>query len=418
MKNTIRRKVRNVWLSAALLLAVLPILSSGLAWAAADGDQAQERSIVMSDNGASGGAITSGVGSGENVTYRVTFTSATSYTIRGLVLDFCGGTGTPIIGDSACSAPTDFTVGGTPTIDTTDYTSGSTTITGLGTGWAATSINAGQTLVITKAAGTALTSGTAYTFAVSGVTNPSDAGTFYARLLTYTSDTVGIGTYDHDDPGTYQDFGGFALSTNDMVSVTAKVQESLTFCVSGLYVGAPPATCGATSVPAITLGHGTNNTLSPDQIDQDQIFTIASTNATNGVNIRMRSALVCGGLSMDAGATCGIPAVGGGASTWTVMTAGIAAFGMYCHDSSGGTGTVLCDDNYIDRGGSPDPDTYAMDTSTVGENVTELYGDVIAGSTGPISNTVNQYDFAATASNTTPAGIYSTSLAMIATGTF
>ncbi|HEY1063992.1 MAG TPA: hypothetical protein VGE30_01705 [Candidatus Saccharimonadales bacterium] len=386
--------------------------------AAVVGGQVQERSITMSDNGVSGGTITSGLGSGTNVTYRVTFQAATSYTIRGVVLDFCDGTGTPIIGDAACAAPTGFTVGASPTIDTTNYTVGATTITGLGTGWTATSINSGQTLVLTKAAGTALTSGSSYTFAISAVTNPSQLGTFYARLLTYTSDTVGISTYDHGDPGTYQDYGGFALSTSDVVSVTAKVQETLAFCVSGLYSGAPPPNCGATAAPAISLGHGTNNTLGPDLIDQQPIFTISSTNALSGLTIRMRSALTCGGLSSDGGSTCAIPAVGGGAGSWSVMTAGTAAFGMYCHDGSGGTGAIDCDGNYIDRGASPDPNTFGMDTSTVGDNVTSTYGDIVATSTGPVSNMTNQFDFAATASNTTPAGIYSTNLAMIATGSF
>ncbi len=410
--KTARRRL--LFLAAFGLIASVPM---GV-FAAAAGGQVQERAITMSDSSVSGGTITNGVGSGTNVTYRVTFQAATAYTMKGIVLDFCDGSSTPIIGDSSCSAPTSFTVGTTPTIDTTNYIVGASTTPGIGTGWTATSINSGQTLVLTNSTGKALTSGTAYTFAISGVTNPSTKGTFYARLLTYTSSTVGISTYDHDDPGTYQDFGGFALSTNDLVQVTAKVQETLTFCVSGLYFGASPPNCGATATPAITLGHGTNNTLGPDLIDQQPVFTIASTNALSGLTIRMRSALACGGLSMDGGTSCGIPAIGSGASTWSIMAAGTAAFGMYCHDGSGGTGALLCDGNYIDRGGSADPNTYGMDTSTVGDNVTSTYGDVVAAATGPVNNQLNQYDFAATAGNTTPAGIYSTNLAMIATGTF
>lgn len=402
------------FVAAVVLLVAVPVS----VLAAANGGQVQERSITMSDNSVSGGTITSGVGSGTNVTYRVTFNAATNYTLRGLVLDFCDGSSTPIIGDSTCNAPAGFTVGTTPAIDATDYVVGASTTTGIGTGWSAASTNSGQTLVLTNSTGKAVTSGSTYTFAISGVTNPSDLGTFYARLITYTSATVGISTYAHDDPGTYQDYGGFALSTSDLVQVTAKVQETLTFCVSGLYFGASPPNCGATAAPAITLGHGTNNTLGPDLIDQQPIFTITSTNALNGLTIRMRSALACGGLSMDAGATCGIPAIGSGAGTWSVMTAGTAAFGMYCHDGSGGTGSLLCDNNYIDRGGSADPNTFGMDTSTVGDNVTSTYGDVVAQSSGPVNNQLNQYDFAATASNTTPAGIYSTNLALIATGTF
>jgi hypothetical protein len=403
-----------------LFLAAFGLLVSipASVFAAAAGGQVQERSITMSDNGVSGGALTSGVGSGTNATYRVSFKAATSYTIRGVVVDFCAGTGTPILEEPACDAPTGFTVGATPTIDTTDYVVGASTTLGLGAGWTATSINSGQTFEMTNSTGTALTAGTTYTFAISGITNPSTKGTFYARFLSYTSSTVGISTYAHDSTGTYQDYGGFALSTTDIVSVTAKVQETLTFCVSGLYSGAAPPNCGATSAPAIALGHGDNNTLGPDIIDQQPIFSIASTNALNGLTIRMRSANSCGGLSRDGGATCPIPPVGSGASTWSVMTAGTAAFGMYCHDGSNGTGTLNCDNNYIDRGGSADPNTFGMDTSSVGDNVTSTYGDIVARSTAPVSEMRNQYDFGATASNTTPAGIYSTNLAMIATGSF
>ena len=38
--------------------------------------------------------------------------------------------------------------------------------------------------------GVGVTAGTAYSFAINGVTNTSELGTFYARLITYTSDTA------------------------------------------------------------------------------------------------------------------------------------------------------------------------------------------------------------------------------------
>ena len=77
--------------------------------AAGAGGQVQFRSIKMSDSGVSGGAIITGVGSGTNVSYRVTFTSATAYTLKGIVIDFCSGTGgTPFIEDANCPAPAGF----------------------------------------------------------------------------------------------------------------------------------------------------------------------------------------------------------------------------------------------------------------------------------------------------------------------
>lgn len=411
-------------------LGMLFSLSSGVVFAAANGGQVQFRAIRMSDSGVSGGAVTSGVGSGTNVTYRVTFRAATSYTLRGLVVDFCDGTGTPFMEDANCPAPAGFSVGASPVIDTSDFTESSGTTSGLGAGWTAAtaaSTTAGQTLVITNATGVALTAGTDYTFAVSGVTNPSTLGTFYARLLTYVSDSGLVSGYTHDGTGTYQDFGGFALSTTQAVQVTAKVQESLTFCVSGTtnpdpLVLDPPIDCTATGVPAIVLGHGTNRTLDSTAVDTNKIWTHTSTNAINGVTIRMKAANTCGGLSSDGGVTCPIPAVGSGSGVPTAMTAGTAAFGMFCINSTGGLGASIdCDDNYRDAAeiNVTAPNIwYGMDTTTAGENVTSIYGDVIARSTGPVNGGLNEYLFAATAGNTTPAGVYRTNLAMIATGSF
>src|SRR5690606_39301425 len=43
-----------------------------------------------------------------------------------------------------------------------------------------------------------------YAFTISGVTNPTDPGTFYARIITYTSDT---GDIDNYAPGTEGEIG-------------------------------------------------------------------------------------------------------------------------------------------------------------------------------------------------------------------
>lgn len=416
-------------LSALAVLGLLFAASPVAVMAAGVGGQVQFRSIKMSDSGVSGGTITTGVGSGTDVRYRVSFTAATSYTIKGLVVDFCSGTnGTPFISDSNCPAPAAFTVGATPTIDTAAYTDNTTSTpvvyTSLGTGWTASSLNSGQTFTMTNATGFGVTSGTAYSFEIQGVTNTSELGTFYARLVTYTDDTAPA-AYTHAAPGTWQDYGGFALSTAYVIQVTAKVQETLTFCVSGSTTpppGAPtpPTSCTPTSslvIPAITLGHGTNNTLDTSAVDTGTIYTITSTNALHGVAIRMHNSNTCGGLSTDNGTTCAIPAANAGAATSGAITAGTAAFGMHCYDSTNASinsvGAITCDTNYNDGTISH----YAMDTTSI-DNVVTTYGDRVSYSTAPVNGLINQYDFAATAAATTPAGIYTANLAMIATGTF
>lgn len=422
IKNLVQAISRPAYFLAAF--SMLAASMSGVVEAAAAGSQMQYRSIKMSDNGVSGGPITTGLGSGTGVTYRVTFRAATSYTIKGVAVDFCSGTGgTPFIGDSSCAAPAAFSVGGTPTVNTSDYVVGSSTTAGLGSGWTAASSNSGQTFTMTNSTGTALTTGTDYTFAITGVTNTSELGTFYARLLTYTSDTGDVAAYNHATVGTYQDFGGFALSTAAIVQVTAKVQETLTFCVVGSSTQPPsaptaPTSCATPVSPAITLGHGTNNTLDTSVVDINTVYTYASTNALHGLTIRMRNGNGCGGLSTDNGTTCAIPAIGAGAAAPSLLTAGSAAFGMFCSDSTTGTGAVVCDAGYRDPAFVTAPVHYGMDTATTGDNVTTTFGDVIATSTAPVNGVINQYEFAATASNTTPAGIYTANMAMIATGTF
>lgn len=430
LMNTFKQRIQrplSVLMTLGMLFAMSP---TAVVLAAGAGGQVQFRSIKMSDSGVSGGAITTGVGSGTNVSYRVTFTSATAYTLKGIVIDFCSGTGgTPFIEDANCPAPAGFTVGATPTIDTSAYTDNTTSTpvaySSLGAGWTASSLNSGQTFTMSDSTGVGVTAGTAYSFAINGVTNTSELGTFYARLITYTSDTAPA-AYTHATPGSYQDYGGFALSTAYVIQVTAKVQETLTFCVSGSTTpppGAPtsPTSCTPTGnlvVPAITLGHGTNNTLDTSAVDTGSVFTITSTNALNGVAIRMQNSNACGGLSIDAGVTCAIPAANAGAATPGAITAGTAAFGMHCNDSTNAdlvlsVGAITCDTNYNDGTLSH----YAMDTTSV-DNVKTLYGDRVAYSTSPVNLLINKYDFAATAASTTPAGIYTANLAMIATGTF
>lgn len=399
-------------------LAILWGVSSGVVSAAAVGGQVQYRSIKMSDSGASGGAITTGVGSGTNVTYRVTFRAATSYTMKGLVLDFCqGSAGTPLVGDSSCSPPTDFTVGATPTIDTTTFGG----VSGLSGTWTPTSINSGQTFEMENSTGTALTSGTDYTFAISGVTNPSDAGTFYARLITYTAIAGSYSSYAHGTPGTYQDFGGFALTVTNIVQVTAKVQETLTFCMLGTTTPptlTPPTDCsdGSATTPSITLGHGTNNVLDTTAVDTNAVYSFASTNALHGITVRVHINTACGGMSTDGGTTCAIPPTNAGAATTPTtsgqaIVAGTAAFGIAVSSGSGIVASAPYD-------GSTASSYYGFDTTTSGANATTTYGSTVLTSTAPMSNVMNTWSFAAAVSNTTPAGLYSANLSAIATSTF
>jgi hypothetical protein len=409
IRKRTNRLARPSYLFTAIAMALAglsPMITLSKVHAFPVGGQAQTRSIMLSDSRPSATAVS----------YKVSFKAAGNYTMRGIIVDFCDSASTPIIGDATCTAPTGFTIGGVaPTVDT------NTAPDNIGTGWTAAGLNntSGnyRTLKLTNATGFAVTTGTQYTFTLSGATNTSTTGTFYARLITYTASAGDIATYAPGTEGSTDatDYGGFALSTANVITITAKVQETMTFCVSGL---APGPSCGLTgqavTTPALTLGHGANNILDDSVVDTAQAFTQLSTNAQGGAVIRMRNTAASGGLNAG---TNVIPAIGsGGGAGTTAAAAGNASFGVYVAAGSGGTGTITADTNY--NSGTP-TNHYAMDTTTGGgANVLGTYGDAIAAAAAPVNSVGNALTFGATASSTTPAGVYTANIILIATGTF
>jgi hypothetical protein len=381
-----------------------------------------------------------------------------------------------------CAAP----VAGTGTID-----SSGTAVTGTGTNFdpevtVGDYIQVGsQTRRVTvraAAADTALTVDRAFNANLTGATftvlhhQPTDlnACTFYARITTYADTAFGGGTpyASAVSPGAFVDFGGIALSTTQTITITARVQEQLTFCVSGSDPAAWTTTFGcddpAVTPPAITLG----NTSSPPILDnldyyRNQVFSQTSTNATSGVVVALRTNAVgnfainpvtgdpaggstCDGLSADNHTStlrC-IPAVhpdlfrhAAGQctdnSTACQIFPGEAAFGMFVRPTNDASlaasqptdkvGDLTSDTNYYNVTHADYQPTsaasdvwYGMDTETTTDpgSTTSTYGDRVCYSTAPIYHVASRYDFAATASLTTPAGIYTINMSLIATGTF
>lgn len=427
----------------------------------AGASQLTSRRITMSDSGASGQGI-SGVGGGASVQYQVAFTLTTN--VDALVIDFCANT--PIIGDN-CNATSG-------SMSLTSFTAASAALTtapndaGQIRNW--TSVTASQyRITLAKGTGAQATSAS-QVFTISGITNPSTRGSFYARIYTYTA--ANAASYSSPTSlGTYSDYGGIALAINQIIRITARVQETLSFCVTGLNPSlwttkdCTDATATATA-PSLVLGHGTPTaTLDASQDDSGTVFSQLSTNASSGAAIAMRNnnnANSCtnGGLSADFGQTCAIPGVG---STAALIVPGIANFGLYVWNSeaadASSVGTVAPAALYrttahttftttagasltaftsaasassgSNNSGDIFPDAtnvfYGMDASTGGvtpsavspyNNVLTTFGHVVAACTAPVYKINNAYTFTATAALTTPAGIYTANLDLIATGTF
>jgi hypothetical protein len=369
-------------------VSIIPILSNDIVHAYG---LVTSRSIQLSSS-LEGNATT---------TYNVGFTAATTSTLKGIIVDFCSTD--PIIADT-CTAPSGFTVGASPSV---------TSITGLGAGgtWTPTSANSGRTLLLENTTSNTVNSGTAVSFLINNVTNPTTIGSFYARIITYASN-LGPTNYTDTNPtdtGTYPivDAGGIALSTVQTITVTSKVQEQLTFCV---YTG---GSCGTGS--GVTLGN-TNGALSTAGpfVDKTTTYSI-STNAYHGAVITME-----GGTLTDANSDH-ITANGVTAAT---STAGTDQFGMCTYESSGST--LSFPNNTYNSGACSGTTQTAGTGSTGGDNgaafgfntanTGSTYGDEIASATAGAS--VGVMVFLANVAITQVAGIYTTVLDFIATGTY
>ena len=178
------------------------------------------------------------------------------------------------------------------------------------------------------------------------------------------------------------------MSTGKSISITARVMETLAFCVFN-------ASCGDS--PNMTIGHGANSILDATAVDTKTVSFSLSTNAQSGATIRLK------GDTLKAGSNS-IAAAGSSAITFAQ---GTPDFGMRI--STAGT-NITATVPY--NGGSGTQ--YAFNTT----NTTGTYGDNIATLSGPVNSSTTTLTFAATAGNTTPAGIYTSSEQLIATGTF
>lgn len=377
---SVSRRVRSFSIAIAASLA---LISPGFLSSYASAAQITSRSI----------ALTSSVAGAANVSYTVNFTAATA--AGAVVLDFCSNS--PFI-PSTCTAPTgmDASTAASSTSGFTDVTPTTSKVTVAGT------ITAGQNV----------------SFVLSGIKNPTTAGTFYARIITYDTKANAL-LYDNTATSLNsgnEDTGGVALNLTDQIGVSAAVLETMTFCVAGQTISDNCNLTGNTK-PTLQLGQTVGNTiaLDPTVVSTGNVFTQISTNAVGGAVVSMKSnATSCGGLLRAGDATaCDIaPAQN------TDITAGQAKFGVKTTAATNGT----------QGAGTLEPVTGSYYSNTAfgmhyvagnATGVTGPYGDpFLDTASAPANNKNMQLIFGASASNSTPAGNYSADISLIATGTF
>jgi hypothetical protein len=356
-------------------------------------------------------SATGNLTAGQNVTYTIGFTTATAGVIKGLVVDFCDDT--PIIGNT-CG----YTAG--KSINISGVSLSSVTGTNMDTtvgNWTVSKTS--PLLILTDSTWVTSTgAGVAVTFVITGVTNPQYVSctggtvpncTFYARILTYAT-TAGATGYTPTAPatgGAVTDQGGTALSTNQLVTVTSKVMEQLTFCV---FTGASCSAGGG----AVTLGdtNGVLYTTGPF-VDKKTQFTI-STNAYNGVTVRMLG----GTLTNTQNGSQTITAIG---ATPAQSSSGNDQFGLCVYGTS-----ITATSPYNSAPCSGTSQTAGVGTATGGDNsayfafdttgASSTYGSGIA--TASAGSSSGFVVFIGNVSVTQQAGIYTTTLTFVCTGSY
>jgi len=370
------------------MIAVAGVLLAAFVPALAMAAQVTQRSIELSSSSASS----------TNVTYTVKFTASNA--AGSFVVDFCSNS--PVIGE-ACTAPTGFSVTGV-----TSATSGFTDVV------APTSASTTQRVVT----GTIGASDNV-SVVLSGVTNPSVAGTVYARIVTYNTKSNALLYTSSDVTRTGSvDNGGVAMSINNTIGVSGAVLESMTFCVAGQTI---TANCNLTGniAPTLKLGEDLGNgvlALTPSAISTGHIFTQLSTNAASGAVINLKSSATgCGGLVNSSNPTaCYItPAL------TSDFAFGTAKFGVKTSTATG-TGTNPTGILQPFTASAYNNTTYALNwASGDATGVTSTYGDPFLDTAGlPVNNQNMDLTFGASVTNSTPAGFYSADLGLIATGKF
>lgn len=397
--------------STAFLMAVsatLPSLLGNVANALPTGSQVTDRSIQIS----------SSVLGATSTTYNISFKLASAHsspTLKGIIVQICDGSDTPIIGDTNCDKPAGFDWGAaTPTVTLTSGISGGTWVSG------ATAAD-DQTLKLSDATGANLAAGATVNFQVTSVTNPTDthnvtggsnAGTFYARIITYTAIAGDFTNYTSANPGstTALDYGGVALSLANALTVTAKVQESLTFCV---YING--ASCAAGSGTGVILGDSNGvladpaTTYTSTATSTDPKLGISS-NAQGGVAVKMKGQNLCRKtLPADCEDADGLNIIAPQTGTCVAdsVSTSVEQFGVKVTTPGAG---VTADADYNCAGNTQ----HAFNTT----NTTSLYGDALLATAAPSVEVTSQLQFAAKSASTSEAGIYTTNISFIATGTY
>lgn len=401
-------------MSILVLATIVPLLNGQKAYAA----QLTSRSLTLS----------SAIPSGSSVTYSFGFTVPTATTILGIKFQACSAA----IG--TCTAPTGLSFSSRTIGSPTGFTGASLAVDTTGANDCTPSASI---ICVNRASGTD-TSG-AKTVPFNAITNPSTTNsTFFVRITTYSANTYTVGST--------LDSGTVASAVTQTLTISARIQEVLNFCVGNTTVNdattSPGANCAAisgTTVDLGTLDASTVNT-SPVSTGNDGNNTngiaMLRTNASSGATVSYKSiqgsgsnhlgALRVSGASCNSGTVSTDQCITSAGTTQTAFVAGTESFGMsiagvncgstsaYTCTFSSGTYNLQRDTQYDGLGsntyGTSNAQGYSWDeTGTL---------DQVASSSGAVDDESLILVFAATPNAVTPTGSYSTQGDFIAVATY
>jgi hypothetical protein len=347
-------------------------------------------------------------------TYTFAFKPATTETVGAVGFSMCDQ---PYEVNSTCAqsagaagglfTSATFSAGGS----SSDFSSGFAigTAGNCGTGQGAT------TVCLYDGSGKSMNAGTAETVVFNSVKNPTTANsTFYLNIFMTT--VAGAATV-YTAP---VDFGAVAASTGNELSVSASVQEALTFCVGATVntTGTPCSTVGSAAVSLATSGScpimgATYSCTGTSQMD-------ANTNASTGYAIYYDGSTFTNPI---AGHT--IAAIG---STVAASSAGTEQFGLAMtgdvvnsSETTGGTailyqggGTNYCYATIATFCTTANGAKYAYVTGGAGNTA----NTEVASATGPTADNIFTTTYLGNVSATTNPGVYTATVDYICTGNF
>lgn len=298
------------------------------------------------------------------VLYRVAFATLASSLVGSIRIQFCANT--PLL-DEPCTVPNGFDI------------SNATFASQQGmTGFVISANTTANEMVISRPP--LLEGATASIYLFTGVTNPFNAGSTFARIYTYPTS---------DGSGPYTDAGGLALYFQGALGVIAEVPPYLKFCLGESITA---FNCSTATEPFSDIG-----ILSPLVTGLAQSQMVIATNANGGYSM-----WVLGGTMTSGNNT--IPAMSGAASQ-----PGVSQFGI----------NLRANANPVIGQNPTGPGTA---TVTAGYNQPNQFryqsGDVLATAPAPDDNRKYTVSYIVNVDANQPGGIYATTLTYIALANF